>query len=53
MIHKSLGKYENGTRTCLGTLAIPLNDDKMNNFLGSNNFGKYISINNPTGSQYL
>jgi hypothetical protein len=34
-------------------LAIPPNDDNMNNFAGSNAFGKNSSIYNPTGSQNL
>jgi hypothetical protein len=36
-------------KTCLGTLIMSPNDDKRNNFLGSNAFGKLNSIYNPTG----
>jgi hypothetical protein len=37
-------------KKCFGILTIPPNDDKMNNFAGSNDFGKLNSIYNPTGS---
>jgi hypothetical protein len=53
MIHKNIGRYDNRMRTWLGTLTIPPNDDKMNNFAGFNAFGKHSSIYNPIGSQNL
>jgi hypothetical protein len=50
MIHKRQGKYDSRMKTSFGTMAIPPNDDKMINFIGSNAFGNFNSIYNPTGS---
>jgi hypothetical protein len=40
-------------KTHLGTLTIPPNDEKMNNFVGSNACGNHSSKYNPTGSKKL
>jgi hypothetical protein len=53
MIYKKVGRYDNRARTWLGTLTIPPNDDKVNNYAGSNAFGKHSSIYSPTMTKFI